>query len=174
VEIPGLGVVAKDDELDWYRSGPIPVPVLGGQTCRFVVEDYDDDPNKDDFHAAIANFLSLLPAALKETEPHIFRYYKRFADEVEPDESDLAPIASPAEIWDHIRFDEEPLVTRRSYGDEGVYISLECECSWEPEHGLQIVFQHGLRVNKIGQYDGHLSNADAYDDEELEDVIYHG
>jgi hypothetical protein len=63
-------------------------------------------------------------------------------------------------------------VTRRAYGDRGIYISLECECEWEEEHGLQIVFKNGLRVNKVGPYDGHVTHSDAYADKSLEDVIY--
>ena len=45
-------------------------------------------------------------------------------------------------------------------------------CDWEEEHGLQIVFKNGLTINKIGPYDGHCTNSDAYDDESLEDIIY--
>lgn len=63
--------------------------------------------------------------------------------------------------------------SRRAYGDKGIYVSLECSCDWEPEHGLQIVFKDGKRVNKISSYDGHLTNSDAYADDDLEDVIFH-
>jgi hypothetical protein len=42
----------------------------------------------------------------------------------------------------------------------------------EPEHGLQVVFQNGLRVNKVGPYDGHLTNSDAYGDDNLEQAVY--
>ena len=59
-------------------------------------------------------------------------------------------------------------------GREGnaVYISLGCNCDWEQEHGLQIVLKDGLRVTKVGSFDGHLTNSDAYDDASLENVIY--
>ena len=55
-----------------------------------------------------------------------------------------------------------------------MYISLECECEWEIEHGLQIVFKDGLRINKVGSFDDHVTNADAYGDPRLEDVVYVG
>ena len=64
------------------------------------------------------------------------------------------------------------MVSRRPYGDRAAYVSLECGCDWEEEHGLQIVFKEGLHVNMVGQYDGHLTNADAYGDGRLENVIY--
>jgi hypothetical protein len=63
-------------------------------------------------------------------------------------------------------------VARRAYGDKGIYVSVECGCDWEVEHGLQLVFKNGLKVNKLGGYDGHLTNSDAFADESLEDVVY--
>jgi hypothetical protein len=63
-------------------------------------------------------------------------------------------------------------VRRRPYADKGIYISVECGCEWEQEHGLQIVLKSGLKVNKLGGYDGHFTNSDAFDDEGLEHVIY--
>ena len=62
--------------------------------------------------------------------------------------------------------------TRRPHGDELVYISLACSCEWEQEHGLQIVFKQGLYINKVGPYNGHLTNSDAYGNDKLENVIY--
>ena len=49
---------------------------------------------------------------------------------------------------------------------------LARRCGWEEEHGLQLVLKNGLKVNKLGGYDGHLTNSDAFDDESLEHVIY--
>ncbi|WP_424556342.1 DUF6985 domain-containing protein [Streptacidiphilus pinicola] len=39
---------------------------------------------------------------------------------------------------------------------------LECECAWEPEHGLQIVFRRGCSVSKVGPFDSHLTNVSAF------------
>jgi Domain of unknown function (DUF6985) len=172
VVIPGLGAVTKDMEFDWYQSKALAVPALGGKLCRIVVEGYDEDPKKDDFHIAIGNFLSISSSVLTEAEPHIFRYYQAMNDNWKPDDEEFVLIKSPGEVWRHLGLGDEPMVTRRAFGDKAIYISLECECDWEPEHGLQIVFKNGLRVNKVGPYDGHLTNSDAYADESLEDVVY--
>lgn len=42
----------------------------------------------------------------------------------------------------------------------------------EPEHGLQIVFKDGQRVNKVGPFNGPFTNSHAYADPSLEGVIY--
>lgn len=172
MNIPGLGIVTMDSELGWYYSEPIAVPVLNGKVCRIAVEGYDEDPKQEDFHAAIASFLSIAPTVLQNSEPHIYRYYEDAKKDADFYGDDFVKIESPQDVWKHIDLGDEPTVSRRGYGDKGIYISLECNCDWEDEHGLQIVFKNGLIVNKIGQYDGHLTNADAFGDESLEDVVY--
>ena len=171
MEIKGLGIVTKDEELGWYYSQPMPVPVLGGKVCRIVVEGYDEDPKKDDFHTAIANFLSISPAALEESEDYVFQYFKQCREHGDRGDSEVS-IAYPSLVWSHVRLGEEPMVSRRGHGDKGIYISLECGCEWEEEHGLQIVFKNGLKVNKVGPFDGHLINSDAFADPSLENVIH--
>ena len=171
MHVPGLGEVTQDEGFDdWLRSEPVPVPMFGGQPCRIVLEGYADDPDQDAFHAAVANLLAATPAVLRAADEPLFRYYKDFEEYWVGDGH--APIASADELWRHVRLGDEPMVSRRPHGDRGVYVSVECGCDWEEEHGLQLVFKGGLRVTKLGGYDGHLSNADAFADGSLEDVVY--
>lgn len=174
VQIPGLGTVVKDADLGWYRSGPVPVPVLGGQPCRFLVDGYDDDPAQEDFHSAIRNFLALDHSALVAACPSIYAYYRDVMDDVQAagDDDWYVAIEGPHTVLDHVRLGAEPTASRDPYGDQHVYISLECECAWEPEHGLQIVFRDGAAVTKVGPYDGHLTNSAAYGDDGLDGVVY--
>jgi hypothetical protein len=144
--------------------------MFGSQQCRIVLDGYDEDECKGEFHAAIANFLSGTPAVLREADEALFRYYKDFEEWWKEDGK--LPINSADELWQHVRLGSEPMVSRRSYGDKGVYISVECGCDWEEEHGLQLVLKNGQKVNKLGGYDGHLTNSDAFADESLEDVVY--
>jgi hypothetical protein len=169
MHIPGLGSVTHDPRLGLYVSEPVGVPVLGGVPCRITVEAYDDDPDPEAIQAAIRNFLAAAPGVLRAAEPYIYQYYL--------DCRDYAPdvrIEAPGDVWAYIQLGTEPIVSRRAYGDRRVYISVECECAWEEEHGLEIVFEEGRRVNKIGQYDSHATNSDAYSDPSLENVIYRG
>ena len=170
MEIPGLGEVTNREGL--YLSMPIHVPVLG-RSCTVIVEDYDGDSNKSEFHSSISNFLSIGPEVLRDVEQEIYRYYKDMFDILSSElDDEFVIIATPSDLWKHIRLGASPVVSRRPYGDKSVYVSLECECVWEEEHGLQIVFKNGLKVNKVGPFDGHLTNSDAYGDASLEEVIY--
>jgi hypothetical protein len=146
------------------------VPILGRE-CRLVLEGYAEDDRKAEFHAAIANFLHLDEAVLRDADEPLRRYYKDYERWwVERGE---APLRNAEEVWAHVTLGREPAVTRRSYGDQAIYVSIECECAWEEEHGLQLVFKAGHSINKLGSYDGHLTNSDAYADPRLENVIYH-
>ena len=172
IEVPFLGGLEKDQFDNWLRSKPIPVKVLGGGQFEFILEGYEKDEIKEDFHQAIENFLSIDEKVLKESENYIYQYYKDIFVQLVPGDDWYIEIERPEKVWKHIQFGNTPIVTRRPYGDKDIYISLECSCDWEQEHGLQIVFKQGLRVNKVGPYDGHLTNSDAYANEKLENVIY--
>ncbi len=169
MEVPGLGEVTQG-KLGWYHSKPIPIPMFGGQVCCIVLDGYDEDHHKEDFHIAIANFLAGSPCVLRDANESLFRYYKDFEDWWLDDERQPIELA---DVWCHIQLGTEPTVTRRAYGDNGVYVSVECGCDWEDEHDLQIVLKNGLKVTKLGGYDGHLTNSDAYANDSLEHIIYH-
>ncbi len=172
MNIPGLGELVKDERFDWYYSQPIEIAVFGGMKCQIVVEGYEEDECKAEFHEAISNLLSASPLALKDAEIYIYQYYEDIHRLCGSSHDEFPIIKSPSEIWAHISLGSEPMVSRRSYGDHKIYISLECNCDWEPEHGLQIVFFEGKKVCKVGPYDGHLTNSDAFANEKFEHVIY--
>ena len=152
-----LGVVEKDDEMDWLFSEPLPVRALGGAEVAFLLEGYEDDPQPEDYHAAIAAFLSAGPEVLTAAAPHVYDYYLDINSHWAPGDDEYVDIAAPDKVWDHVQFGFEAHVLRDGAGAP-VYVSLECNCDWEPEHGLQIVFRDGATVTKVGPYDGHSTN----------------
>ena len=146
-----------DDEFEWLVSRPVPVHAFGDAALPFVVEGYEDDPAPDDFHVAIRTFLALDRAVLAAAGPAVFEYYRSIAKECADHQEDFPRIAGPEHVWDHVSLDRHDVQVMRDSEDGLVYVSVECECSWEPEHGLQLVFRGGARVTKAGPYDGHLS-----------------
>ena len=172
IEIPLLGELERDQFDDLLQSKPIAVNALGGNQFEFIFEEYEEDDSKEEYHEAIENFLSIDESVLKNAQDYIYQYYKYIFVQLTSDDDWYVEIASPEDVWKHIQFGDTPMVSRRPYGDELIYISLECSCDWEREHGLQIVFKQGLYVNKIGPFDGHLTNSDAYADDALENVVY--
>ncbi|HEY2671189.1 MAG TPA: hypothetical protein VGJ07_12560 [Rugosimonospora sp.] len=172
MEIPGLGSVTRDDEFGWYRSAMLPVRALGGAVCQIVVDGFDADPAKDELQAVIGTFLALDESALRAAAPSIFQYYQDTVADLDADEHGYGEIPGPDDVWNHVHIGGQAIIKRNPYGDRRVYVSVECECDWEPEHGLQVVFREGRAVSKVGPYDGHLTNAAAYARDDLSDVVY--
>ena len=171
MELQELGPLGTSDRLGWVRVSPVFVPMTGRES-EIVLEGYVEDDAMQDFEQAVDNFLSLGTESLRFCERWVFEYYQGAC--AVWDRSDVSPprIGSAAEVWSHVHFGGVIMVSRRAHGDRAVYISIECECDWDPEHRLQLVFRKGERVTKVGAFDGHLSNADAFGRPELEHVVY--
>jgi hypothetical protein len=169
MNVPGIGKVTKDKQFGHLQSEPIALTVFGGKKCRIILERYDGDRRPDDFHRAIANLLSLTPSVFASVTDDLYNYYK---DMEEYWLSDGAERIKKSELWKHVQFGGMAYVQRRDERDKDVYVSVECECDWEPEHGLQIVFKNGEKVSKLGPFDGHLTNGDAYANRKFDGVVY--
>jgi hypothetical protein len=68
MEIPHLGTFTKDHQFGWYYSSPIPVPVLGNIECRIVLEDYDEDEAKEEFHKEVLSCLVKVTLKMYEVQ----------------------------------------------------------------------------------------------------------
>jgi hypothetical protein len=158
-----------------FVSEPMPIRFLGNHYCKFVLEDYSADPNPKEIRTSIGNVLSIDESVLTDAQHYVYEYYEDMAALFKTQGWPLPPkIRSAADVWKHVRFGDSLYVEtlRKGGAEDGVYVSLECACDWEKEHGLQIVLRDGLTVTKIGPFDGHLTNARALADPSLVGVIY--
>lgn len=164
--------MTADAEYGGYRSARLPIAVFGGALRHVVVLGYGDGGQAEEFDAAIAAFLRLDEGALAEAAESVFEYYLDTKAICGPGD-EVVEIARVEDVWRHVRPGMDVIVQREDYGDDQqVYVSVECECTWEPEHGLQVVLRGGRKVTKVGPYDGHLTNTAAYDSAELEGIVY--
>jgi hypothetical protein len=125
----------------------------------------------------IGGFIAGGAELLDEATPFIWAYYRSTAGEFTAEERlryGIPEIPDSADIWEHVQFRHPPewrlgggpLTPGRSY------LSFEGEVSWEPEHGLQLVYEDGRRLCKVSQYDGHLTVAHAHGDPSLLEVVF--
>lgn len=164
-------MINVDDCSDECFTNPIRVAFLNDEEYEFLLEGYADDHCKEDFKKAINSFINLDKNVLYDVSEYVYQYYQEKIMITSLEDENYIKIDKPQDVWEFVQFGHEHEVSRRDY-DSRIYISLECNCDWEPEHGLQLVFKNGCYINKLGPYDGHLANSDAFGDESLEDVIY--
>ncbi len=169
MDVPYIGQVKKDDRFELYVSEPMPIPFLGGHKCRFALEGYIEDRRKEDFHRAIKNALAADNSVLSRAQPHVLDYCREMLAMYADGDAPAVRIEEPADIWKQVQFGDTIYVIRRDDGDDedGIYLSLECNCDWEVEHGLQLILRGGLDMTKVGPFDGHLTNSDAFGDRSL-------
>ncbi len=165
-----LGELNFDKDLEVFKSAIVNVPVLGNSECVFV---FDELTNESDsfpvkFEGAVRNFMSLSNSWLACLKEHLWSYYEDMSRELDAED---VPKISMEDILQFVEFGNDVMVTM-DYDENDVYISLEASCEWEIEHGLQITLKNGNELAKVGPYDGHVTNADAYDREDFEGVIY--
>lgn len=159
IELDGIGTFLLDERMGWLvGERPFDITPLG-VTGVFVLDDPDVDLGLAS--AAIRRFIALSPADLAVATPHVHAYYR---DSVGAGWSPDLALSSPDDVWRHVTPPPE-FVVRVS--DGVAYVQLECECAWEPEHGLDLVFRDGDTISKVGQFDGHLHHLDR-------DVVYPG
>jgi hypothetical protein len=77
-------------------------------------------------------------------------------------------------VWDFVK-PTEIHISRRHHGDRLVYVEILCECRWEIEHGLAVIYRNGSTLSRVSEQDGHLTTSDAFDfPEEKDTIIYEG
>jgi hypothetical protein len=171
MELPGLGELIRDDRFGWCTSQPVALPLLGGSACPVVLDGYDDDPDPQAFRDTVADLIVAPPSVLLAAEPYLVQYCRDANDVWEPGALERIELDGPADVWRYVHL-IDATVLRRAWGDGAIYTSLQGNVDWELEHGVQIVFRGAKQLVKVGPYDDHLTNADAYGDPDLENVVY--
>ncbi|PXY40982.1 hypothetical protein DMB65_10445 [Flavobacterium cheongpyeongense] len=171
-----IGRLKQEDRFpDWWKSEEIAIPFFDNEKLRITFMDFEPEHDKtfiDEADLALANFLKLNLNDRNLISELAYKNCIDFLDAVGFDETDeaLRLIQNKNEIWKFIQ-PTEVYVTRRPYKEQDIYVQIACECDWEQEHGLQLVFRQGKKLTRISDQDGHLTEADAYNKPDEEDEL---
>jgi len=171
-----LGQLTQDATFDdWWKSNVIEIPFFDNK--KLTVTFMDCEPQHDqkfigEADQALTNFFKLNSAERNSISDLAYKNCMDFLDKVGFDEVDqsLKEINNKTDIWSFIH-PTEIYVTRRPYKEQDIFVQIACECDWEQEHGLQLVFRQGKKLTRISDQDGHLTEADAYDKPDDEDEL---
>jgi hypothetical protein len=156
--IPKLGELKPDRNVpEWRVSMPVPVAFFAGTALTFFIED-EAEVDAPGLRVAVERVLSLGEEDRLAVSASVYENYREFLEA-----SDLEPldIATPTDIWRYVQ-PTAVHITRRSRRDRDVYVTFMCECAWEAEHGMQLVFRGGDRLVRVSYQDGHVTHADAH------------
>lgn len=171
-----IGVLFQDDRVeDFWESSPRRIPFFDNKTIKISflnLEPANDKLFINEADTALNNFLSMGPSNRLKLSSFAYQNCMEFLNAVEYDEEDkpLWDIKDQSEIWNFV-YPQDIEVIRRYRRDQDIYINVICECEWEREHGLQLVFRQGKKLTRISSQDGHITEADANDIPDDEDQL---
>lgn len=171
-----IGQLKQDENFpDWWKSKEIEIPFFEHEKLTVTFMDFEPEYDKtfiEEADNALTKFLKLTTEDRKSISELAYSNYMDFLEAVDFSEHEepLRQIEDKNEIWNLIR-PTEIYVTRRPYNDQDIYVILACECAWDQEHGLQLVFRQGKKLIRISSQDGHLTEADAYNKPDEEDEL---
>jgi hypothetical protein len=171
-----IGQLEQDNNIpDWWKSSAVEIPFFDNEKLTITFMDFEPEHDKtfiEEADQALTNFFKLTAADRNSISELAYKNCMDFLNEVSIGEAEkpLRQIKDRSEIWKFIQ-PTEIYVTRRPYKEQDIYVLIVCECDWEQEHGLQLVFRQGKQLTRISEQDGHITEADAYDKPDEEDEL---
>jgi hypothetical protein len=168
-----LGKLTQDEDIEeWLYSEEVEVPFFDNQEFMFVF--MKNDPSfVNESDSAIRNFIGLEKVDRLNISDLVYQNCFEFLEQIDYDELDkpLWEINDKNDIWNFVT-PTKIYVSKRHRRDCDIYIHIACECAWEQEHGLQLVFRQGKKLTRISDQDGHLTLADAFDKPDEQDKLF--
>jgi len=158
----------------WWIGKKVKIPFFEDEKLTITFIDYTPEEDKsfvEEADKALMNFLELTEKDKFTISELVYKNYTDFLEMVGEDADEFRlEINENNEIWDFV-YPSEIYVSRRDRRDKDIYVQIACECDWEEEHGLQLMFRQGRKLTRVSDQDGHLTEADAYDKPDSEDEL---
>lgn len=180
---------------DFWKSSPIDIPFLNNQKLNIYYYHFNPVEDKNfilEADKALNNFLNLRIQDRNSISELVYKnctdffeitgfdqeVVEMFRQIKEPEAwhlnniklGKLLHLKDLNEVWDFVR-PSEIYVQRREYEDKDIYIKITCQCDWEDEHGLQLVFRQGKKLTRVSANDDDLTDADANGTPDSEDEL---
>jgi len=175
-----IGLLKQDIFPDWWRSNEIEIPFFDNKKLQVIFTDFEpqhDTTFIEEADQALTHFLNLKTEDRNAISELVYKNctdffeatgfneetVKMFQKIEDPQDWHLQTIKRGGllnlqdinDVWQFV-YPTEIYVTRRPDKDKDIYIQITCECDWEDEHGLQLVYKQGKKLTRISEQDGHL------------------
>lgn len=157
-----IGPLTGDSQFTyWWKSQPVEVPFFDCERIPVTFMNYapDDDPAfMDEADAALHSFLSFGEAERETASAQVFANCMDFLKGTATDEFDapMLQMEDAGEVWQFV-YPTDIFVSRHP-DTQVLYLQVACECEWNPEHGLQLVFKQGKELTRVSAQDGELTH----------------
>lgn len=159
-DVDGFGALSQHPDVpERLISSPASVPFFHMKELQFIFDEgLPESEVSPDAVDAEKSFVALRESDRIAASLTVYRNHQKF---VHAAGFGKLAVSEPEEIWSFLT-PLEIFVRRRSRRDKRIYSQILCECGWDSEHGLQLVFREGFNLRRVSMQDDHLTYADAF------------
>jgi len=137
---------------NFFESAPYPIPYFDNKELKIGFVEATYEPYLLAADRVLQNFLNLSVQDRLNDSQLVFHYYNEVLKHGYTKPLDLNVIT---DIWNFVYPGEIMVLWGK---DEDYYLCVTCDCEWEEEHGLQLVFKDGKKLTRASGHDGGLTD----------------
>lgn len=137
---------------DFFESKPFPFPYFDNKELKVGFVEARHKEYLDRANDVLENFTKLNSVDRTKDSDMVNRYYY---DTLKYGYTNPLNIKTAKDVWDFVS-PTEIVIHWDENGD--LYLCVSCDCQWEEEHGLQLVFKNGQMLTRARGHDGHFTD----------------
>jgi hypothetical protein len=141
-----------DYDPSFFYSQPFPIPYFDNKKLKVGFVAAEHQPYLDGADKSLENFVRLSSIDRTENSDIVHHYY---SEALKYGYTKPLDIKTTNDIWNFVT-PTEIIIHLDETGD--FYLCVSCECEWEEEHGLQLVFAKGQTLTRASGHDGHFTD----------------
>ena len=135
---------------DFFETQPFPIPYFDSKKLKIGFVEARHQQYLDTADKVLENFIGL-NSSNKIKDAEIVNHY--YSETSKHGYTELLEIKTAKDIWNFVT----PTEIIIHWDEEGdFYLCVSCDCEWEKEHGLQLVFKNGQTLTRASGHDGHF------------------
>ena len=148
-----VGQLTQDKHFEeWWNSDLIEIPYFQNKGLKIVFTAAESKEYFELADIALGNFMQLTISDRESDSSLISENYKQ---NLIFDYTPKLELKTDNEIWNFV-YPSNIILEQNEKGE--VFVLIECNCKWEEEHGLQLVFKNGKELTRVSYCDGGLED----------------
>ena len=141
-----------DYDPDFFYSEPFPFPYFDNKELKVGFVEAEHHPYLTGADKVLKHFIGIYSTDRTENSEIVHHYY---SETLKYGYTKSLDITTPKDIWNFVTPTE--IIIHWDEGGE-FYLCVSCDCEWEEEHGLQLVFKDGMSLTRASGHDGHFTD----------------
>jgi hypothetical protein len=135
---------------DFFESEPFEIPYFENMALKVGFVEAKHQPYLDIADRVLENFLKLNSTDKIRNSEMVYHYFKKTLRN-----GSTNNISNIQDIWNFVK--PTDIIIHWDENND-FFLCVSCDCEWEKEHGLQLVFKNGETLTRASGHDGHFKD----------------